>query len=205
MSSLVNRFIRRIRSALVSLDHASLQLTRPSCCSALLGFAFDISRSKAQLVAENALLRQQLVILHCQVDKPRFTPTDRLLLALLASRVWSWKEATTTGVMVSQVSPEQPRTGFSARTSCPSHQWHPQPRGRPLCGADNSPEFLWLADALMDLKSYSLAADDDVVCCGDLVGVGRRTLCNSSRNESLYSSNQRWRHRRESGKTKACG
>jgi hypothetical protein len=57
------------------------------------GSALDITRSDAELVAENALLRQQLVILHRQVDKPRDTPTDRLWLVLLASRVHSWKEA----------------------------------------------------------------------------------------------------------------
>jgi putative transposase len=35
----------------------------------------------------------QLIVLHRQVDKPRFTPTDRLWLVLLASRVRRWKEA----------------------------------------------------------------------------------------------------------------
>jgi hypothetical protein len=66
MSSLVNRFIRRIASALVSLKHASLQLPQPCRYSVLLGSALDFTRSNAQLVAENALLRQ--------VNKPRFTP-----------------------------------------------------------------------------------------------------------------------------------
>jgi len=74
MSSLVNRFIRRIASALVSLKHASLQLPQPCRYSVLLGSALDFTRSNAQLVAENALLRQQLIILHRQVNKPRFTP-----------------------------------------------------------------------------------------------------------------------------------
>jgi len=93
MSSLVNRCIRPIRSALLSLERASLQLPRPFRYSVLLGSALDITRSNAELVAENALLLQQLVILHRQVDKPRFTPTDRLWLVLLARRVRSWKEA----------------------------------------------------------------------------------------------------------------
>src|SRR3990170_9036933 len=94
MSSLVDRFIRRIRSALVSLEHAALQLTRPSRYSVLLGSALDFTRSNAQLVSENALLRQQLIILHRQViNNARFTPTDRLWLILLASRVRRWKEA----------------------------------------------------------------------------------------------------------------
>jgi len=92
-SSLVDRFIRRMRSALLSLEHASLQLPRPSRYSVLLGSALDFTRSNAELVAENALLRQLLVVLQRPVDKPRFTPTDHLWLALLASKVRSWKEA----------------------------------------------------------------------------------------------------------------
>jgi len=99
MSSVADQLIRCMRSALLSLQHASLQLTRPSRYSVLLGFALDFTRSNAQLVAENALLLMQLVILHRQVDKPRFTPTDRPWLVLLARRVRSWKQATTTGVM----------------------------------------------------------------------------------------------------------
>jgi len=93
MSSLVDRLIRHIASALASLERAFLQLTRPSRYGVLLGSALDFTRSHAELVAENALLRLQLVILHRQVNKPRFTPTDRPWLVLLASRVRRWKEA----------------------------------------------------------------------------------------------------------------
>jgi len=93
MSSLVDLFIRAVHSALLSLERASLQLPRPSRYSVLLGSALDFTRSNAQLVAENALLRMQLVILHRQVNMPRFTPANRLWLVLLASRVRRWKEA----------------------------------------------------------------------------------------------------------------
>ena len=44
----------------------------------------DLARTKPQLVAENALLRQQLLILRRQSKSPRCTPTDRALLVLLA-------------------------------------------------------------------------------------------------------------------------
>jgi len=93
MSSVVARIIRPIHSALLSLERASLQLPRPSRYYVLLGSALDFTCSNAQLVAENALLHQQLIILHRQVNKPRFTPADRLWLALLASRLRRWKEA----------------------------------------------------------------------------------------------------------------
>jgi len=93
MASFAHRFVHRIRSAWASMELACLHLPRPSRYSVVLATALDVTRSKAQLVAENALLRQQLILLHRQVSKPRFTPTDRLWLVLLASRVRTWREA----------------------------------------------------------------------------------------------------------------
>ena len=45
------------------------------------------------MVAENAFLRQQLVVLKRGVKRPRRTPVDRAVLALLASRVRRWRQA----------------------------------------------------------------------------------------------------------------
>ena len=42
---------------------------------------------------ENALLRQQLIILRRQVRRPRLTWRDRTLFVLLASKLHSWKQA----------------------------------------------------------------------------------------------------------------
>jgi putative transposase len=52
----------------------------------------DLGRSKSELVAENALLRQQLTILRRQVKRPACTKTDRVLLVLLARMVRTWKQ-----------------------------------------------------------------------------------------------------------------
>ena len=52
----------------------------------------DLARSKAELVAENALLRQQLIILRRQVKRPACTNADRLLMGLLARAVRHWKQ-----------------------------------------------------------------------------------------------------------------
>jgi len=57
-----------------------------------LGTLADLARSKAELVAENALLRQQLIILKRQVKRPACTKTDRILLVLLARAVRAWKQ-----------------------------------------------------------------------------------------------------------------
>src|SRR5690349_5060716 len=53
----------------------------------------DFGRSKSELLAENALLRQQLIILRRQVKRPPITRTDRVLLVLLARLVRAWKQA----------------------------------------------------------------------------------------------------------------
>jgi len=52
----------------------------------------DLIRSKAELLAENALLRHQLIILHRQVKRPAYRKSDRLLLVLLAKMVRTWKQ-----------------------------------------------------------------------------------------------------------------
>jgi transposase InsO family protein len=53
----------------------------------------DLGRSKSELIAENALLRQQLIILKRQVKRPACTKTDRVLLVLLARLVRTWNQA----------------------------------------------------------------------------------------------------------------
>ena len=53
----------------------------------------DLGRSKSQLIAENAILRQQLIILSRQGKRPAYRQADRLLLVLLARLVQSWKQA----------------------------------------------------------------------------------------------------------------
>ncbi len=87
-------FITRLtRFCLQSFHHRFVAWTKPDTTSLLLGMVTDLSRSKSQLVAENALLRQQLIILRRQVKRPACTRTDRMLLVLLASMVRTWKQA----------------------------------------------------------------------------------------------------------------
>ena len=47
-----------------------LQWTKPTYCSPLAGTLTDFARTKAELVAENALLRQQLIILRREAQAP---------------------------------------------------------------------------------------------------------------------------------------
>src|SRR5215831_2767459 len=67
--------------------------TKPLTSSLLLSTLADLGRSKSELLAENALLRQQLIILRRQVKRPACTKTDRVLLVLLARLVRTWNKA----------------------------------------------------------------------------------------------------------------
>jgi putative transposase len=66
---------------------------KPPTTSLVLGTFADLTRSKTELLAENALLRQQLIILRRQVKRPIFQKTDRFLLVLLARMIRTWKQA----------------------------------------------------------------------------------------------------------------
>jgi putative transposase len=67
--------------------------TKPLRTSLPLSTLTDLGRSKSELIAENALLRQQLIILKRQVKRPTFTRSDRILLVLLARLVRTWQQA----------------------------------------------------------------------------------------------------------------
>jgi len=64
--------------------------TKPTTGGLVGGTAADLVKSKEQLIMENALLRQQVIVLKRQVARPQLTAKDRSLLAVLASRVRDW-------------------------------------------------------------------------------------------------------------------
>ena len=57
------------------------------------GTVLDLTRSKAELIAENMLLPQQLIVLQRQVKQPYFKPLDRLVMVMFASWFSSWRQA----------------------------------------------------------------------------------------------------------------
>ena len=66
--------------------------TKPLMASLPLSTLTDLGRSKSELIAENALLRQQLIVLRRQVKRPSFSRSDRILLVLLARLVRTWQQ-----------------------------------------------------------------------------------------------------------------
>jgi hypothetical protein len=87
-------FIERLTGVwLQSLHQRFIAWTTPNTTSLLLDTLTDLAKSKSELVAENALLRQQLIILRRQVKRPACTKRDGMLLVLLARMVQTWKQA----------------------------------------------------------------------------------------------------------------
>ena len=87
-------FIKRLtKKGLESLQRCFVDWTQPSNTSFMMGTVTDLVRSKSELVAENALLRQQLNLLRRQVKRPACTKTDRMILVLLARATRAWKQA----------------------------------------------------------------------------------------------------------------
>jgi transposase InsO family protein len=90
-------FVRLVQSivgrGLQAAGTALSRLTKPNSRSPARGIVSDLTRSKSQLVAENLLLRQQLVVLNRSVRRPRLTRADRGLFILLASKLESWRDA----------------------------------------------------------------------------------------------------------------
>lgn len=85
----LRRLLSVARAAAPVLPRHLLATTRPVTDSFITGRLADVVRGKPRLVAENALLWQQLIVLRRSVTRLRCTRVDRTLLVLLASRLHS--------------------------------------------------------------------------------------------------------------------
>lgn len=84
---------QRVCFSFHALQACVSQWIKPPATSLLLGTLADLTRERSELMAENALLRQQLIILRRQVKRPVCQKRDRFLLVLLARMVRTWKQA----------------------------------------------------------------------------------------------------------------
>ncbi len=67
--------------------------TKPATVTLALGAIQDLTRSKSDLLVENAILRQQLIVLKRSVKHPKLTAGDRVRLTLLARLTNFWRSA----------------------------------------------------------------------------------------------------------------
>jgi putative transposase len=89
----VKRLLQCLHPIIDYLNERYKDWTKPDTDSFITGTVVDATRSKRDLIAENAFLRQQLIVLKRQTPRPALTPQERGLLVLLASRVRGWKDA----------------------------------------------------------------------------------------------------------------
>jgi putative transposase len=82
----------RITLCFHALSDGIIRWMKPRSTSLLLGTITDLAKGKSELLIENALLRQQLIILRRHVKRPACRKTDRFLLVLLAKILRTWKQ-----------------------------------------------------------------------------------------------------------------
>jgi putative transposase len=91
---LLERVRHLVHTVVSGVQRRLLRWTRPATCRSLvLGTTADSVRRRSELVAENALLRQQPIVLTRTAKRPHIARSDRPLLVLLASRVRAWRQA----------------------------------------------------------------------------------------------------------------
>jgi len=85
ISSLAQRGMTAVRRAATELLGP-----RPGL---LLGLAADLFRTRDQLLAENALLRQQLIVAQRHVKRPKIRAYERAIMVALAAVTETWQSA----------------------------------------------------------------------------------------------------------------
>ncbi len=90
---LLNHVRQMVMMGLHVLQAHRRSWSKPASTSLVVGSIYDLARTKPQLVIENALLRQQLIVLNRSFKRPCFTRADRGRLILFASQVQNWREA----------------------------------------------------------------------------------------------------------------
>ena len=91
--SFVPFFLKLLRAIALWFEPIYRRLLRPPPAALVRGALADLTYTKAELIAENALLRHQLAILHRQVRRPQLHHRERFGVLVLVSHVRNWKEA----------------------------------------------------------------------------------------------------------------
>ena len=93
MNSFLFPFAQSAGSLWQAVKRRFRQWTKPVDDTLVLSTILAVTRNKSELVLENALLRQQLIVLKRQTKRPKLSWRDRTLIILLASKLSFWKQA----------------------------------------------------------------------------------------------------------------
>jgi transposase InsO family protein len=77
----------------LTINHFIKRWSKPVTGLLALRTLTDLTRSRTDLLVENAMLRQQLIILKRQAHRPRLTNNDRFRLVILARFTSFWQQA----------------------------------------------------------------------------------------------------------------
>ncbi len=89
-----NKGKRWLVSGFQAVDKRVKTWTQPAPDRAIKGVVSDLFRSRKDLIAENAFLRQQVIVLNRQKQGvAQLVPRDRRALVFLAHQVGGWKDA----------------------------------------------------------------------------------------------------------------
>ena len=96
---MLGRIVAAVKNVVIgwarSIGHAVSRIMAPArgCPNSLAGAARDAVRPRSELIAENALLRQQLIVIRRKIKRPPLDDGDRILLVLLARLNKAWRDA----------------------------------------------------------------------------------------------------------------
>ena len=90
---MIQGLIRSLKRFVSRVKQPVKQWSKPAIASIAAGSLTDLKRSRRDLIIENAMLRQQLIVLNRQVKRPQLTQGDRLRLVLLAGLTEFWQQA----------------------------------------------------------------------------------------------------------------
>jgi hypothetical protein len=92
-NGMIEAILRSCKQLISHVKQSVKAWIKPITIGLVTGSISDVMRSRADLIAENALLRQQLIILRRQVKRPQLTKADRIRLVLLARCTQFWQQA----------------------------------------------------------------------------------------------------------------
>ena len=90
---MLTAIINSCKSFLNRIKDKIKKITKPTTATLAAGAASDMTRSRQDLIIENAILRQQLIVLKRSVKRPKFTDGDRVRLTFLARLTNTWQSA----------------------------------------------------------------------------------------------------------------
>jgi transposase InsO family protein len=93
LTQVLHPVMKIVQPVIQKLEARVKAWTKPATESLIGSVIADLVKSRPDLIAENAFLRHQLIVLKRQGKQPKLTSGDRGLLVLLASRTRDWKNA----------------------------------------------------------------------------------------------------------------